>query len=245
MSRIKVGIVEDEMVIALTIESTLHELGYTCCGPAASYGEALEMMETDKPDLILLDINLAGKKDGIDVAEKLNILHPIPFIFLTANSDLATIERAKAVKPHAYIVKPFNKDELFAAIEIAFSNYTVNKEAASLVKREAVNGNDFVFLKDGKHFHRVHYAEILYLESENNYTSVFLNTRRKLMIRRPFADFLESLPPAQFARVQRSYAVNTTRIDSLEMDDVTIAGVKIPISKSYRASLMKVLGIQE
>src|SRR3954470_23249348 len=104
MSRIKIGIVEDERVIALSIESTLDDLGYDHCGPASSYGEALELLETDTPDLLLLDINLAGKKDGIDVAEKINVLYNIPFIFLTANSDMATIERAKKVKPHAYIV---------------------------------------------------------------------------------------------------------------------------------------------
>ncbi len=67
MSRIKIGIVEDEVVIAHTIESTLDDLGYEYCGPASSYGEALELLETDKPDLLLLDINLAGKKDGIDL----------------------------------------------------------------------------------------------------------------------------------------------------------------------------------
>ena len=59
MSRIKIGIVEDEVVIAHTIESTLDDLGYEYCGPASSYGEALELLETDKPDLLLLDINLA------------------------------------------------------------------------------------------------------------------------------------------------------------------------------------------
>src|SRR5215831_19490115 len=124
MSILKIGIVEDELVIARTIITTLDELGYTHCGPAINYTEAIEMLEQNKPDLLLLDIQLSGKKDGIDVAEKLNALHRIPFIFLTANSDGETIDRAKKVKPHAYIVKPFTKEELFAAIEIAFSNFS-------------------------------------------------------------------------------------------------------------------------
>ncbi len=244
MPRIKIGIVEDEMVIARTIENSLDELGYKHCGPASSYGEALEVLEKEKPDLLLLDINLAGKKDGIDVAEKINELYPMPFIFLTANSDLATIDRAKKVKPHAYIVKPFSKEELFAAIEIAFSNYSekgIKTPAANLEKTLAT----FVFLKDGKHFHKVHYSDIAYIQSDNNYTSVYFTSKRKLMIRSPFVEFLETLPRAMFTRVQRSYAVNITNIDSIEVDDVNIGGTKVPVSKAYRESLMKLLGLSE
>ena len=65
------------------------------------------------------------------------------------------------------------------------------------------------------------------------------------MVRSPFTEFLETLPTSMFMRVQRSYAVNITRIDSLELDDVNIGGAKVPVSKSYRESLMKLLGISE
>src|SRR5438045_190655 len=102
MSLLKIGIVEDELIIARTILSTLDELGYLHCGPAISYTEALEMLDNNKPDLLLLDIQLSGKKDGIDVAETVNDVHRIPFIFLTANTDPETIDRAKRVNPHAY-----------------------------------------------------------------------------------------------------------------------------------------------
>jgi len=245
MTALKIGIVEDELVIARTILNTLDELGYTHCGPAINYTEAMEMLEQNKPDLLLLDIQLSGKKDGIDVAQKLNELYKIPFIFLTANSDGETIDRAKKVKPHAYIVKPFNKEELFAAIEIAFSNYSDNRNKAAATSNQPYAANDFVFLKDGKHFHKVLYSEIAYLESDNNYTSVYLTTKKKLMVRSPFTEFLETLPTSMFIRVQRSYAVNITRIDSLELDDVNIGGAKVPVSKSYRELLMKLLGIKE
>jgi len=245
MSTIKIGIVEDEMVIARTIESSLDDLGYEHCGPASSYGEALELLETDIPDLLLLDINLAGKKDGIDVAEKMNLLYNIPFIFLTANSDLATIDRAKKVKPNAYIVKPFSKEELFAAIEIALSNFTDTRSKTPPGDMPSNAANDFIFLKDGKHFHKVRFTEIAYIESENNYTCVYFSTKRKLMVRYPFTEFLGTLPSTIFTRVQRGYAVNITKIDSLEPDDVNIDGAKVPVSRSYREPLMKLLGISE
>jgi DNA-binding LytR/AlgR family response regulator len=245
MPGINSGIVEDEMVIARTIESSLDDLGYDHCGPATTYGEALELLETERPDLLLLDINLGSKKDGIDVAEKINLLYKIPFIFLTANSDLATIERAKKVKPYAYIVKPFSKEELFAAIEIALSNFNDKVNNKPSKETPAVTLNDFVFLKDGKHFHKVRYSDISYIESDNNYTCVYYNAKNKLVVRSPFSEFLETLPSNIFARVQRSFAVNITKIDSLEPEEVNIGGSKIPLSKSYREPLMKLLGIRE
>jgi DNA-binding response OmpR family regulator len=86
--------------------------------------------------MLLLDINLNDTKDGIDLAEKINELFQLPFIFLTANSDSATIERAKKVKPNAYLVKPFNKDELYAAIEIVFNNHKSNVAVESHHKKQ-------------------------------------------------------------------------------------------------------------
>src|SRR5690348_12950127 len=106
-AEIKIGIVEDELIIAEKIKLLLEGMGYLICEPVSSYDEALAMIEKEKPDMLLLDINLNDKKDGIDLAEQVNRQHRIPFIFLTANSDRATIERAKKVNPNAYLVKPF------------------------------------------------------------------------------------------------------------------------------------------
>lgn len=238
VNKLKIGIVEDEMVIARTLELTLNELGYNHCGPACTYGEAMELLEDEKRDLLLLDINLAGKKDGIDVAEKLRLLYSIPFIFLTANSDMATIERAKKVRPDAYIVKPFTKEELFAAIEIAVNNFsTITPEVATKAKPR-----EFVFLKEGLFFQKVYYKDILFLESSNNYTLVHTE-KNELMIRSPFSDFLESLPNGLFIRVHRSWAVSASQIDTIETEEIIVRGTRIPVSKAYRDDLLSKLGI--
>ena len=86
---------------------------------AAPEHVALVMIDEEQPDILLLDINLNDKKDGIDLAEKVNERFRIPFIFLTAYGDKATIDRAKKMRPNAYLIKPYNKDELFAAVELA------------------------------------------------------------------------------------------------------------------------------
>lgn len=244
MTVLKIGIVEDELVIGRTILSTLKELGYSHCGPAINYTEALEMLEQDKPDLLLLDIQLSGKKDGIDVAQKVNELYHLPFIFLTANSDAETIDRAKKVKPHAYIVKPFTREELFAAIEIAFSNFTVTRSDAR-PKHEVYRTRDCMFVKDGYVFRKIFFSELLYLESDANYVTLHLSSQKKVMVRSTLNDFMEQLDQKTFIRIHRSYAVNINMIDDISPTELSIQGIKIAIGRSYREELFKILGINE
>ena len=243
MTVLKIGIVEDELVIARTIMSTLDELGYSHCGPAINYTEAMEMLERSKPDLLLLDIQLSGKKDGIDVAQKLNELYQVPFIFLTAYSDAETIDRAKKVKPHAYIVKPFTKEELFVAIEIAFSNYTGNRTGAKPEQAVSYPTKDFMFVKDGYVFRKIFFNELLYLESDANYVTLYLKSQKKVMVRSTLNDFIEQLDQKTFIRIHRSYSVNINLVDDIFPTEVSVEGSKIPIGKSYREEFFKILGI--
>jgi len=244
MTVLKIGIVEDELVIARTILSTLDELGYSHCGPAINYTEAMEMLEHNKPDLLLLDIQLSGKKDGIDVAQKLNELYQVPFIFLTANSDAETIDRAKKVKPYAYIVKPFTKEELFAAIEIAFSNFTGSRTDAKPEQAPLYRTKDFMFVKDGYVFRKIFFNELLYLESDANYVTLHLKSQKKVIVRSTLNDLIEQLDQKTFIRIHRSYSVNINLVDDIFPTEVSVEGIKIPIGKSYREELFKALGIK-
>lgn len=243
MAELKIGIVEDELVIARTIVGTLEELGYTHCGPAISYTEAFEMLDADKPDLLLLDIQLAGRKDGFDVAERLNETYKLPFIFLTANSDFETIDRAKKVKPHAYIVKPFTKEELYAAIEIAFHNFTGIQTVAKTEKTIASVPKNFIFVKDGYVFRKVFFDELLYLESEANYVLLHLLSQKKVMVRSTINDFMDQLEPGRFIRIHRRFAVNNHFIEDVFPNELSAHGQKLPIGKSYRGEVLRALGI--
>jgi response regulator of citrate/malate metabolism len=84
-------------------------LNYTVANTASNYKAAIEMIEKEDLQLLLLDINLGGQKDGIDIATYVRTHYTLPIIFLTANSDIATVQRAKTVKPNAYLLKPFTK----------------------------------------------------------------------------------------------------------------------------------------
>jgi PAS domain S-box-containing protein len=115
----RILIVEDEAIVAMDIEDRLTALGYQVAGRATSGEQALELVESGRPDLILIDIRLAGKVDGIMTAREIRRRFHLPAIFLTAYSEDETLERAKLAEPFGYLFKPFDDRELKSAIEIA------------------------------------------------------------------------------------------------------------------------------
>jgi DNA-binding NtrC family response regulator len=114
----KILIVEDEFVVANALRLTLEQAGYTITGIASSAEEAEKMLQIQRPDLVLLDIQLDGKRSGIDLAGKLNE-DDIAFIYLSANSSQKILEEAKATDPYGFLVKPFRERDLLVTLDIA------------------------------------------------------------------------------------------------------------------------------
>ena len=131
----KILIVEDEAIVANDIKETLKSLGYSVSGIAKSGELALEKIKETHPDLVLMDIHLAGQMDGIKTAGRVHVLYNIPVIYLTANVDKALLDRAKVTEPYGYVIKPYDERELHSVIEIALYNHRIERE---IKKREAV-----------------------------------------------------------------------------------------------------------
>lgn len=112
-------VVEDESIVAKDIESSLGRLGYTVCALASTGDEAIAAACQHRPDLILMDIMLKGKTDGVEAARQISSLLATPIVFLTAYSDESTIRRAKQVNAYGYLLKPFEERELRTTIEMA------------------------------------------------------------------------------------------------------------------------------
>ncbi|MCB0854126.1 MAG: response regulator, partial [Bacteroidetes bacterium] len=109
MRTIKVLIVEDEMIVAKDISYYLEELGCEVCGLLMEGEQVLPFLEKEVPDIILMDIMLKGKLDGVSTVHLIRKDYTIPIIYLTANTDDQSFEMAKATKPFAFIEKPFKK----------------------------------------------------------------------------------------------------------------------------------------
>lgn len=123
MQSLNILVVEDDAIVAEDIRQCLSIMGHQVLGPAYHVEGAKELLQTTKPQLALLDINLSSAEDGINLATWIKTYFPLPIIFLTAYADKFTLERAKAVHPEYYLLKPFNSNQLKVAIEIAGFNY--------------------------------------------------------------------------------------------------------------------------
>jgi signal transduction histidine kinase len=128
MGKAQVMVVEDEGVVGLSLEKKLIELGYDVPAVVVSGEEAIRQALESRPDIILMDIMLKGRTDGIAAASRIRADLDVPIVYLTAYSDPITIERAKATKPYSYLIKPFEERELFATIEMALYKHGMEKE---------------------------------------------------------------------------------------------------------------------
>lgn len=127
MSKERILIVEDEKIISLDLQRRLEKFEYNVVGLCTTGTEAVEKTGELLPDIILMDIMLAGDVDGIDAAKLIKDQYQIPVIFLTAYADEKTLERAKMAEPFGYILKPFKEKELYTTIDIALYKHKVDK----------------------------------------------------------------------------------------------------------------------
>lgn len=132
----KILVVEDEEIVAFDIETTLQSLGYEVVGVASSGEEALEKVNLMKPHLVLMDIRIKGEKDGIQVAEEIWHQFTIPIVYLTANADSSTLQRATITEPFGYLLKPFEEKELQTTIEIALARHRAEMKMREALDKE-------------------------------------------------------------------------------------------------------------
>lgn len=241
---VQIVIVEDELIIAEDVSNMLTRKGYEVIGIAMDYDEAIAILKVNKPDLILLDVNLNSKKDGIDLANTINEFYGIPFIFTTSYSDSTTLERAKKSNPINYLVKPFKEEQLFTTIEIALHKLANQdtKDAQSLKSNEAIIIKDALFIKDKFKYTKLIINEILWIKSDGNYLEI-QTTQKEELIRATLSNFIERLKSDTFFRTHKSYIVNLDFLTKIETNCVHIQNTQIPISKNYHDALVKKLNI--
>lgn len=173
MSEIQILIVEDDPIICEDIRSMLSNVNYKTVGVAYDKKNAIDAINTLKPDLVLLDINLEGNFEGFQVAEHINNTKKIPFIYLTSYSGKQILDQAKKTLPMGYVVKPFNEKELYSTIEIAlysFSKFilpiTLNREIVNSLIKTPLTQKEFETLKG------LHEGKTNQILAEDQYVSV-------------------------------------------------------------------------
>ncbi len=134
MSNERILIVEDEIFVARDLQMNLEGMGFTVTAMVPSGDQAIQKIEEDRPDLIMMDIVLQGKMDGIETAEIINSKFHIPVVYLTAHGEISVFENAKRTNPFGYITKPFRNEELQKVIEVGLYRHRTEEERKRLIQ---------------------------------------------------------------------------------------------------------------
>ncbi|MBK7408443.1 MAG: response regulator, partial [Saprospirales bacterium] len=202
----RLWIVEDNLSFALEMEIFATDLGYEVLGLTSRGEDALEAIPGQEPDLIIMDINLEGEMNGLELAKELEPTG-IPILFITVHDRPDYFELAQETNWAGYLVKPFDKLSLQAAIEVALrQRHAPEKEGFG----ENVLRPDCLLIKAQGVYHRVLFTDIDFIQSEGNYCTIFTKDRR-YALKTSLRQLLEGLPKDQFSQVHKSHAVQLSR----------------------------------
>lgn len=256
MEKVKVFIVEDEVIIAESIVRMVEKVGYTCVGRAIRAKKALDKMLELKPDIALLDINLKGEESGIWLAGELQKSLGIPFIYMTSFGDKKTIEEAASTTPYGYLLKPVEQQNVHAAIETALARYAhEQQEDSTEIAKQTNDGSesetvaedkqpllikDALFIKDEYQYLKVNIKDIDFIKADGNYIELHSNGRKKVF-RETLKNIEAKLPPQEFFQIHRSYLVNVGKITSIGSTIIRVQDEEIPISRQRKETLLEIL----
>ncbi|NHF59462.1 response regulator transcription factor [Flavobacteriaceae bacterium TP-CH-4] len=232
----RILIVEDDMIIGANLSLQLTKLGYEVTGIESRGEAAISNVKEHIPDLLLLDINLKGSLDGIETAKAIRKYVDLPIIYLTANTDDATFEKAKETHPKAFITKPFNRLNLQRTIALVLEQPKEGSGTGRLHLDIEVLSDRFFVRHHGK-MEKLLFDEILYIEADRNYSTIF-TAKGNYVLTSTLKTMEERLPTTQFVRVHRSYMVNLSNVDIVADHHLEIGRTVIPLSKSHKEVFM-------
>lgn len=233
MEPVKVLIVEDQWLIAQDIKIKLEDHNFKVVNIVTTGELALEFIASTPPDLILMDIQLAGEMDGIATAERIVQHYSIPIVYLSDFIDQETVERAKKTNPANYLSKPFKKDDLLRALEIAY--YNAAHQKSSLPDRLS---DRILIRNDNNTADMIAYADILFIEAARAYSYVHTK-EKKYTLTNSMKKVVEKLQNPDFVRVHRSYVVNLNHITGIDGNSIKMGEHKVEMSSKYRNALLE------
>jgi len=174
---------------------------------------------------------LRGKSTGIDLAKDLEQYFNIPFIYLTSNSDPKTLREAIDTNPSGFLTKPFNKDQLFAAIEIATKTHKLKTPQEKPILRS-------IYVNDGKEFVKILFDDILFLKSDNVYVELHLKNGNRTITRSTLSKIFNYLDN-DFLQIHRSYIINVNQVNRVGTNKVIVGKTEIPVGNKYKTPMFE------
>ncbi|OQP64244.1 hypothetical protein A3860_19905 [Niastella vici] len=241
-SKLYVLAVEDDPLHAEALQLMLPEMGYHF-SLVDNAIDALKLYKQQPPDLLLMDIEIAGPLNGIEFVEIASAIRKTPVIYVTAFSDSETFQKAKATLPSAYLLKPYNERNLQLAMELALFEKQSQSDAPENAVTHKVDAScNAFFVKYNNRLLKVPISDLLFIEVEEKYCYVHTKERRYTVNIR-LKNLLDQLPANTFLQTHRSFAVRLDAVEEVNLDDslLKINGKEIPIGKTYKDVLFSKL----
>ncbi len=221
----KILIVEDEQIIAENLRLILNEYGYNNVDVAIDDQETIDLFNQTPYDLVLMDINLGdfSSVDGIDLIKQLSKTYNFVFMYVTANADEKTIDKAKETTPLGYIIKPFINTSIYANVEMALNR----------IKKEEI----FTYSNQGMQY-QILLSDIMYLEADGAYIIIYTSDNQSHFVRKSLSEFTE-LYTLPFIRIHKSYIVHKSHVQAHSSQFVKVNDMKLPLGRAYKTSFLQ------
>ena len=235
--RTNILVIEDHLLTQQEIIATLSEAGFQVAETFDSGEAALNYLHkaTYIPDLILMDIKLAGQLNGIETAKKINQKYKVPIIYLTDFTAHEYFVKAKETFPKNYLTKPFLPHQLTYAVELALSKTGHTADPASLQKHGFFPTNDGAI--------KIAYDEIAYMHASGQYCDIFLKGGNKYNTSYPMKEVLKKIPDTNIVRISRSYCINLKMVDSIDGNLVRMGSNSFTIGETYREEVKSMFNL--
>lgn len=235
--KIRVLIVEDNSLIAEEISITLKKHSLEVVDICRSGEDAINTFKVKDIDLVLMDVILNGKMDGIETASKILQHRTLPIIYLTDHTDKKFLDRAMDTYPASYLSKPYDEATLVRTIEIAFNNHVaLARKQSSTSSKE-----DTFLLTASQQFERVYYKDVLFLKAARSYCDVVTDSYTYTICNSMNHVQEKNFAAPEFIRVHRSYVVNSKRITKVVGNVIFLNDKELGIGREYREDLMNAL----
>lgn len=243
MHNLQILAVEDESVHQANIKTLSRSLNFGLTDIVSEVPQAFESFKARTPDLVLMDLHLSSKQDGLELAREMKGFKNVPIIFTTSKTDTEGYEAVKAAGEGLCLYKPLEEDLLRISIEQSIRN----------LRQQFINNQNPVwpvskpqsfFVRIGNKLKRIETNKIEYIEVEEKYCTIAIENRQ-IHVKIALKDFLAKLPEQQFIRVHRNFVVNTECIQSIQLaeGEVVLNSRNVPFSRSYKEDLMQRLNL--
>ena len=232
MKEIRILIVQDEDIHRLNLETFILELGYKLLTSTNNSEDAIRTINHEKPDIVILDVEITGHLNGIELAEKFRH-SSTKFLFLTSTTERSKYDEAKETAFIGYIVKPFNQLTLQSIIEFSI------EKALKVDSIDKQKGQDNLLIKHNAQLFKTHFDKILYIEAKGKLCIIY--TENKTLISNTTLSKLKlKLPSNTFSQIHKSYIINLTQITKIvsKNNEIFIEQNVLPIGRIYKEQFL-------